>query len=112
MYWREAQYELAKAQLAQKNNIAPKGVQYDWFPKQETGARQARAGGQATRREAEKQKRAAARARTGSSCRQAADQASGQPDERSRDPMAPMRRRPPTTPAPTAPPGDRPRPGA
>jgi len=35
MYWREAQYELAKAQLGQKNNIAPKGVSYDWYPKQE-----------------------------------------------------------------------------
>jgi len=35
MYWREAQYELAKAQLGQKNNIAPKGVEYDGFPKQE-----------------------------------------------------------------------------
>jgi hypothetical protein len=35
MYWREAQYEVAKAQTAQKNNIAPKGVTYDAFPKQE-----------------------------------------------------------------------------
>lgn len=35
MYWREAQYELAKAKLAQSNNIAPKGVSYDTFPKQE-----------------------------------------------------------------------------
>jgi hypothetical protein len=35
MYWREAQFELAKSQLAQKNNVSPKGVQYDWFPKQE-----------------------------------------------------------------------------
>jgi len=35
MYWREAQYELAKAQLAQKNNIAPKGVTYDSYGKQE-----------------------------------------------------------------------------
>jgi hypothetical protein len=35
MYWREAQYELAKSQLAQKNNIAPKGVNLDDFPKQE-----------------------------------------------------------------------------
>lgn len=34
-YWREAQFELAKSQLAQKNNVSPKGVQYDWFPKQE-----------------------------------------------------------------------------
>ena len=35
MYWREAQYELAKSQLAQKSNISPKGVQYDSFPSQE-----------------------------------------------------------------------------
>ena len=35
MYWREAQFELAKAKLAQQNSIAPKGVQYDWYPKQE-----------------------------------------------------------------------------
>jgi tetratricopeptide (TPR) repeat protein len=35
MYWREGQYELAKAQLGQKNSIAPKGVAYDTFPKQE-----------------------------------------------------------------------------
>jgi hypothetical protein len=35
MYWRESQYELSKAQLAQKNNIAPKGVSFDAFPSQE-----------------------------------------------------------------------------
>jgi hypothetical protein len=35
MYWREAQYENAKAQLGQKNGIAPKGMSYDAFPKQE-----------------------------------------------------------------------------
>lgn len=35
MYWREAQYELAKAQLGQKNSIAPKGVTFDSFPQQE-----------------------------------------------------------------------------
>jgi hypothetical protein len=35
MYWREAQYEVAKSQVGQKNNIAPKGVEYDSFPKQE-----------------------------------------------------------------------------
>ncbi|HET7503988.1 MAG TPA: hypothetical protein VFK02_23365 [Kofleriaceae bacterium] len=35
MYWREAQYELAKAQTGQKNGIAPKGVSFDAFPKQE-----------------------------------------------------------------------------
>lgn len=35
MYWREAQYEVAKAQVGQGNHIAPKGVEYDAFPKQE-----------------------------------------------------------------------------
>jgi hypothetical protein len=35
MYWREAQYEVAKAQVGQGNHIAPKGVDYDAFPKQE-----------------------------------------------------------------------------
>jgi len=34
MYAKEAAYELAKAQLGQKNNIAPKGIVYDQFPKQ------------------------------------------------------------------------------
>ncbi len=34
-YWREAQYELAKARLAQKNNIAPAGFNYDNFVQQE-----------------------------------------------------------------------------
>ncbi len=35
MYWREAQYELAKSSLAKKSNIAPKGVSYDWYTQQE-----------------------------------------------------------------------------
>jgi hypothetical protein len=34
MYWREAEFEAAKAQLAKQNNIAPKGVTYESFPKQ------------------------------------------------------------------------------
>ena len=58
MYWREAQYELAKSQLAQRNNIAPKGVKFDAFPKQEAGAQQARR----SRRKAEARRREAARA--------------------------------------------------
>lgn len=33
-YWREAQYESAKAKLAQSNNIAPKGVNYTDYPAQ------------------------------------------------------------------------------
>ena len=35
MYWREAQYELAKSSLAQKSNISPKGVKYEWYGQQE-----------------------------------------------------------------------------
>jgi hypothetical protein len=34
MYWHEAQYEQAKSSLAKQNNIAPKGVSYEWFPSQ------------------------------------------------------------------------------
>jgi hypothetical protein len=33
-YWREAQFEQAKSQIAKQNNIAPKGVNYDDYPKQ------------------------------------------------------------------------------
>jgi hypothetical protein len=33
-YWREAQFEAAKSQIAKQNNIAPKGVNYDDYPKQ------------------------------------------------------------------------------
>jgi hypothetical protein len=39
MYWRESQYEVAKAQLGQNNHIAPKGVEFDAFPKQEQDRR-------------------------------------------------------------------------
>jgi hypothetical protein len=39
MYWREAQYEVAKAQVGQGNHIAPKGVEFDAFPKQEQDRR-------------------------------------------------------------------------
>jgi hypothetical protein len=35
MYWREAQYELAKSQVGQKHNITPQGVAFDKFPQQE-----------------------------------------------------------------------------
>lgn len=34
-YWRESQYELAKARLAQKNNIAPAGFNYQDYVSQE-----------------------------------------------------------------------------
>jgi hypothetical protein len=35
MYWREAQYELAKAKIARDKNIQPKGFLYEDFVKQE-----------------------------------------------------------------------------
>nr|HEX4312454.1 hypothetical protein [Kofleriaceae bacterium] len=35
MYWREAQYELAKSQVAQKGGKAIANVKYEWFPNQE-----------------------------------------------------------------------------
>jgi hypothetical protein len=34
MYFQEAQYEQAKAQIAKQNSIAPKGVSYESFPQQ------------------------------------------------------------------------------
>jgi hypothetical protein len=60
MYWREAQYELAKAQLGQKSNIAPKGVAYDTFPKQEQ-ERNKRASSAKDRAESEKRRALSAR---------------------------------------------------
>jgi hypothetical protein len=60
MYWREAQYELAKAQLGQKNNIAPKGVTYDSFAKQEQ-ERNKRASSSKDRAESEKRRALSAR---------------------------------------------------
>jgi hypothetical protein len=35
MYWKEAQYELAKSTIAQHANMAPNGVKYEWYPSQE-----------------------------------------------------------------------------
>ena len=35
MYWREAQYELAKSSIAQKSNMSPNGVKFEWYPGQE-----------------------------------------------------------------------------
>jgi hypothetical protein len=60
MYWREAQFESAKAQLAKGNNIAPKGVVYDTFPKQQD-ERQKRTGSAKERVEGHKQKAQSAR---------------------------------------------------
>ena len=86
MYWREAQFELAKAQLAQQNNIAPKGVSYEWYPKQE-GERNKRT--QSARERAEGEKNRAQGARENwLKLQQSADQASGKPTSLP-DPMAP-----------------------
>jgi hypothetical protein len=84
MYWREAQYEQAKAQIAQKNNIAPKGVTYDSFPKQEQD-RNKRTANRKTKLEAEKSRAMSAR-ENWVKAQQTADQASGTPSNFA-DPM-------------------------
>src|SRR5262249_20183715 len=60
MYWREAQFEVAKAQVGQGNHIAPKGVEYDAFPKQEQ-ERSKRASSAKGRLDSEKQRVMSAR---------------------------------------------------
>jgi len=85
MYWREAQFELAKAKLAQANNIAPKGVQYDWYPKQE-GERSKRVVAARDKEQGAKQRAQGAR-ETWIGQQQQADQASGKPTSYP-DPMA------------------------
>jgi len=85
MYWREAQFELAKSQVAQKNNIAPAGVTYANFPKQEAD-RGKRATTSKTRAESGKGKAAAVREEW-LKAQQTADQASGRPSQFA-DPMA------------------------
>jgi hypothetical protein len=86
MYWREAQYELAKAQLAQQNNIAPKGVSFEWYPQQEAD----RSKKSASRRSAVESERAKAQSARENwlKAQVAADQASGRPTSLP-DPMAP-----------------------
>lgn len=85
MYWREAQFELAKSKLAQQNNIAPKGVQYDWYPKQEA-ERSKRAASARDKEQAAKQRAQGARD-AWIRQQQEADQASGKPTAYP-DPMA------------------------
>ena len=75
MYWREAQYENAKAQLAKQNNIAPKGVVYDDFPKQ-LSAREKRTTSARQKAEAEKSKVVSARSNW-LTAQQAADKLTG-----------------------------------
>ncbi|MBX3158618.1 MAG: hypothetical protein KF773_21805 [Deltaproteobacteria bacterium] len=92
MYWREAQYELAKSDLGQKNNKAPKGIEYPWFPKQEA-ERQKRTANARDKAETEKGRAAQAREKWIKE-QQASDTAAGAPANLP-DPMAP-------SPAPTA----------
>lgn len=60
MYWLEAKYEAAKSSLAKQNNIAPKGVNYEEFPKQ-LEARGKRTEGARQKAEAMKSKAVSAR---------------------------------------------------
>lgn len=55
MYWREAQYETAKADVAQKNNISPKSFKFADYPSQESD-RQKRAQKAKERAEGERNK--------------------------------------------------------
>ena len=85
MYWREAQFELAKSTLAQKNGKSPRDVQYDWFPKQEQ-ERKSRA--ESTKGKVDGEKSRAKSARDGWLSAQAtADKESGRTSALS-DPMA------------------------
>lgn len=86
MYWREAQFEVSKAKLAQANSIAPKDVKYDWYPTQES-ERSKRAQTARTKAESEKT-RAQAERENWVKQQQAFDQASGKPSALP-DPMAP-----------------------
>lgn len=96
MYWREAQFESAKAQLAQQNSIAPKGVDYAWYPRQEA-ERGKRA--EAARGKVDGEKARAQSARDNwLQQQQAADQASGKPSSLP-DPMAPPAQPPAAAPS-------------
>lgn len=61
MYWREAQYELAKAKIARDKNIQPKGFLYEDFVKQEQDRARKSADG---RTKSERARSAAFEART------------------------------------------------
>jgi colicin import membrane protein len=86
MYWREAQYENAKAMIAKQNNIAPKGLVLDDFPKQ-AEERSKRTEG--AKRKAEEEKNKAVSARNNwMSAQSVADKATGRTGTLY-DPMAP-----------------------
>ena len=86
MYWREAQYESAKAALAKANNIAPKGINYDDFPRQ-MQERERRTMTSKEKAEAEKNKALTARS-TWLTAQSIADKGSGRTGDMY-DPMAP-----------------------
>ncbi|MBA3452976.1 MAG: hypothetical protein H0T42_07785 [Deltaproteobacteria bacterium] len=86
MYWREAQFELAKSQVAQKANKSPKGVDYNWFPGQEQ-SRSKRVAGAKGKADSERQKAVAARDAWFKQ-QESADKESGRPSGLP-DPMAP-----------------------
>jgi colicin import membrane protein len=86
MYFREAQYEAAKAQIAKSNNIAPRGVNLDDFPKQAQD-RGKRTDNAKSKAESEKQKAVSARSNWLSQ-QSAADKATGRTGTLY-DPMAP-----------------------
>ncbi|HEY5926294.1 MAG TPA: hypothetical protein VIV11_31630 [Kofleriaceae bacterium] len=86
MYWHEAQYENAKATLAKANNIQPKGINYEDFPKQ-MAEREKRTMSSKDKAEAEKSKAVSAR-QTWLSAQSLADKASGRTGTLY-DPMAP-----------------------
>lgn len=86
MYWRESQYEVAKAQLGQRNSIAPKGVTYDSFPQQEQ-ERGKRSSSAKDRVERERQRAMNARD-TWLRAHETADRESGHPSNFA-DPMGP-----------------------
>ena len=77
MYWREAQYEVAKAQVGQQNSIAPKGISYDSFPKQEQ-ERQKRASSAKNKLDSEKQRVMSAR-ENWRTAQETADRETGRP---------------------------------
>ncbi len=86
MYWREAQYENAKAQLAKTNNIQPKGINYEDFPKQ-LSDREKRTQNAKSKAEGEKTKAVTAR-QNWLSAQSVADKATGRTGTLY-DPMAP-----------------------
>jgi hypothetical protein len=92
-YWREAQYEAAKAAIAKQNNIAPKGVTLDDFPKQ-LEARQKRVEGAKNKAESEK-KKAGEKRQDWLNKQSAADKATGRTGVLY-DPMAPSNNGGPT----------------